>query len=548
MSRSRITGGAAGAIVSRLIATTLIASSCGGSAPLGGGLHPDASATAGSGPGGQAGAQAGSIVGEAGQTGQAGQSDDSPDGASGSSGAAGSVAGEGAAIVATSIPTSSERDLDILFMIDNSFSMAPLQKKLVDQFPAFMNVLTNLPGGLPSVHIAVVTSDLGAGQYSEVDIQGCRPGGDQGIFQSTPRDTSGACARGMLSAGQNFIISSSVPGSNNFTGTLADAFGCIALVGDQGCGFEHQLASVVRALGADGSPAPAQNAGFLRPDAALAVILVTNEDDCSAPPNSTLYDPTSRLVSDPLGPLASYRCNEFGHLCGGLAPPRTSVGNANVDLSGTCVSNENGPLLSVFDVSTQLKILQPNVAKLRVAVIAAPPTPYIVTFTPPQVADDPHQWPTIEHSCQSADGTYGDPAVRLNQWIQPFGAAGVFLSVCADSFAPALQAVAQEIAQETGVPCVNGKVKTTTGPNGVRPSCSVSDHAINAQGLTIDTPLPSCVDSQGVPTCWTLAADPACPNGSLVTVSRPAGAPAPTLDTSVECAVCAVGSTDPSCH
>jgi len=136
----------------------------------------------------------------------------------------------------------------------------------------------------------------------------------------------------------------------------------------------------------------------------------------------------------------------------------------------------------------------------------------------------------------------------LNQWVQTFGAAGVFLSVCADSFAPALQAVAQEIAQETGVPCIDGEVKTTTGPHGARPNCSVSDHALNAQGLTIDTALPSCVDSQNVAPCWTLAADPACPNGSLISVSRPAGAAPPTLDTTVECAVCTVGSTDPSCH
>ena len=39
--------------------------------------------------------------------------------------------------------------------------------------------------------------------------------------------------------------------------SLTDVLQCIALLGDSGCGFEHQLASIDRALGADGiGPAP----------------------------------------------------------------------------------------------------------------------------------------------------------------------------------------------------------------------------------------------------------------------------------------------------
>src|SRR5262249_34451972 len=55
------------------------------------------------------------------------------------------------------------RELDILFMIDNSPSMGSKQKSLARNFPAFMNVLKNIPGGLPDVHVAIVSSDLGAG-------------------------------------------------------------------------------------------------------------------------------------------------------------------------------------------------------------------------------------------------------------------------------------------------------------------------------------------------------------------------------------------------
>src|ERR1041384_4753653 len=63
------------------------------------------------------------------------------------------------------------RKLDILFMIDNSQSMLPLQAKLIAQFPVFMNVLKSLPTGigdqtgLPDIHVAVISSDTGPGKF-----------------------------------------------------------------------------------------------------------------------------------------------------------------------------------------------------------------------------------------------------------------------------------------------------------------------------------------------------------------------------------------------
>src|SRR5206468_969159 len=58
------------------------------------------------------------------------------------------------------------RKIDILFMIDNSSSMELSQANLVRNLATFMNVLKGLPDGLPDVHIAVVTSDMGAGDGS----------------------------------------------------------------------------------------------------------------------------------------------------------------------------------------------------------------------------------------------------------------------------------------------------------------------------------------------------------------------------------------------
>src|SRR5262249_14880786 len=67
--------------------------------------------------------------------------------------------------------------------------------------------------------------------------------------------------------------------------TLADTFTCMASAGSQGCRFEHQLESVYAAL--HNNPA---NVGFIRPDAALAIVFLTNEDDASAPPDTDVFD------------------------------------------------------------------------------------------------------------------------------------------------------------------------------------------------------------------------------------------------------------------
>ena len=118
---------------------------------------------------------------------------------------------------------------------------------------------------------------MGAGDGS---IAGCdATGGKNGIFQYAAR---GSCTTTGLDPGATFI--SDVDGVKNYTGNREDVFGCIAALGESGCGFEHPFASITRALGADGSPAPAENQGFLRPEAFLFIVIVTDEDDCSAPP------------------------------------------------------------------------------------------------------------------------------------------------------------------------------------------------------------------------------------------------------------------------
>jgi hypothetical protein len=373
----------------------------------------------------------------------------------------------------------SNRNLDVLFMIDNSSSMLLSQTNLLRNIPIFMKVLEDLPGGLPNIHVAVVSSDMGAGSGQ---TPSCTTSGDDGIFQSAPR---GTCMSTTLLPGATFI--SNVGGTTNYTAPdIATVFSCIAALGQEGCGFERPFASVLRALGADGRPMPPENQGFLRSDALLAIVLVTNEDDCSARDGSgaALYalENDAQLTSD-YGAPNQYRCSEFGHLCDGVRPPRMAPNGQAGDTVTlqNCTSSEcDGVLTPVAEVAARIKALKTAPAsEILIAAITGPVTPYEVRWAAPSVADTSCgmascPWPQIAPSCTAADDSYADPAVRVTQLASLFGANGFVSSICDTDFAPALQ----QIAGRIGALLQAGG--DTGGPPGRIPSCAVT--GIGGQG------------------------------------------------------------------
>lgn len=331
------------------------------------------------------------------------------------------------------------RELDLLFMIDNSRSMQPLQAKLAARLADFMEVLKTLPGGLPDVHVAVISSSLGAGAFS--NIAGCVPlsqGNQDGRFQHGAHCLD-------LKPGQTFI--KSIGGVNNFTGDINDVFTCLALIGDSGCGFEHQFESTRRALMRASNPADPDNGGFLRPNAYLSITMLTNEDDCSTDADSTLFDPTFNSVEEVLGGHQSYRCSEFGHLCDGVPPPHTV--SAATTLSNCVSAEERGRLTTVKDFVAFVRSLKPGQPeKILVSAIAGPPTPYTVEPFSAQLPTGGREvQPRMEHSCMQASGEYADPGVRVKQWVDAFGDSGSFQTICADDFKPALVSIAQAIGR-----------------------------------------------------------------------------------------------------
>jgi hypothetical protein len=308
--------------------------------------------------------------------------------------------------------------VDVLFVIDNSGSMAEEQANLAASIGSFVTTLQAANGNtLPSIQIGVVSTDVGAGPFV---VGGCSGNGDNGALQSA--------AQGQCSPPDGAFISDLIgPDSNrqrNYTGALDDVFECISVLGLDGCGFEQPLESMRRALnGSIGG-----NAGFLRSDALLAVVIVTDEDDCSTA-DTDMFDTSQTDISDPLGPLSSFRCFEFGVVCD-PDEPRTPGAQAS------CTSREDSqymyPVQEYIDFLQQLKP-----GNVVVSTIQGNPTPVVIG-----VNDMGN--PELEPSCVSASGE-ASPGVRLDQFIGGFPSANNINTIC-NQMSSSLQNIAQLIA------------------------------------------------------------------------------------------------------
>ncbi len=462
-------------------------------------------------------------------------------------------------------------EIDILFMIDNSSSMTEMQQKLYDQLPLFMQVLQALPTP-PSLHVAVVSSDMGAPGDSTASIQ-CTPAGDQGEFQSTPRSNTAlniTCTDTTLADGATFISDADM--MPNYTNPdISKVFQCIALLGDKGCGFEHQLASIDRALGGDGQPAPSTNANFLRPEAYLGIVILTNEDDCSAPPNTQLYSLNGggQNLANSLGPIANYRCNQFGHTCTDpngnvISPPlNPPAGATTLDLTN-CVSNDTTGLLTpVSQFVSDVKSLKADPeSQILVAAISAPASPYGITWVNTTSANTPaggELWPQVEHSCGAAgaddvnphstmsptDGSFGDPGVRIAQFAAGFSNNYLLASICDSSYATSMKAIAMKLGALITPPCLMGTIQQDTMK---QPMCSVIEHLTDMQGNKTDNGLQNCNENGGAQPCWTLIPGGAtCVGGQQLMVNDTAGQSSQSASSTINCSVCLPGSTAAGC-
>jgi hypothetical protein len=150
--------------------------------------------------------------------------------------------------------------MDIVFMIDNSGSMKEEQQSLAESFPQFLSIIDafrTARGDALDYRIAVTTT--GRDLHYRVTGTPVTEFGDNGAFHQ-------ACGMGRrwLERGDE---------------TLASSFACLANVGTSGPSIEMPLRALRMAL--EDRVRDGTNAGFLRDDALLSIVVLTDEDDCS---------------------------------------------------------------------------------------------------------------------------------------------------------------------------------------------------------------------------------------------------------------------------
>lgn len=390
---------------------------------------------------------------------------------------------DGLTAVAT-IPATPNRALDLLLVVDDSGSMLEEQIELRNRLQDFIDVANTLEGGLPDVHIGVATTNVGTGG---VLIGGCStaaaPEGDDGQLQTN------GCA-GLQGPYVSDLKNPDGTRDRNYSGDLVPLLGCMTSIGTAGCGFEAPLESIKRAL------SPGKNPGFLRPDAVLGVLILTDEDDCSALPGGALFGDPAATNDSPLGPRTSFRCFEFGLQCDDGDGPRVFGTKPGCD-----VWTESPHMPTVQPYVDFLRSLKASPSAVVVATIAGDVDELRTATVGPDPDDATRA--ALQPSCSSTRGSAA-PGLRLRSFLDGFGDRGVGASICAASFTPAIETFAERLLGALGSPCITQPLADVDAATpGLQPRCVVTEYTLTTGTRTDPVTIPACT-SGGPQPCWRL--------------------------------------------
>ena len=400
----------------------------------------------------------------------------------------------------TEVSLESQRKVDILFVIDNSGSMGEEQAALAANFQAFVGAL-EAEDVDADYRIGITTTDdgnpwcQGTGPESgKLQLRSCRdhigdfvfsPGSSSEIDRRAvaceercPEDLAGlttlatatdldpeARARPWLQRGNGL---SNVPEGVS----TAEALACWGPQGINGCGYESPLESMRKAVTLSGQGG-ADSYGFLRDDALLQVVFITDEADCSAGPGSAAaFDPNGSraLWPDPDAPLPpSALCWNAGVSCTTGDDGRTRCEPAELNAEGQPAADGEEVLhplsryIEVLDAIDQHKrnVIGQDSPQVLVSVIAGVPTEYAGQDLDYGPGSDPAFEADfgVGAGCSSGNGQ-AVPPVRLRAMADAFAdepGTNLF-SICDEDYSPALEAIADILIERLRPSCIDACV------------------------------------------------------------------------------------------
>jgi hypothetical protein len=142
------------------------------------------------------------------------------------------------------------RELDVLFVVDDTAAIAPWLDDLSAGYPAMARSLEDLsPYGIPNLHVGFVRASR------------CAP-------QTRARDCG-------IAASEAFLRHETCGRISNFPSSFVDTFACLADFGTAACAPAQPFEAVRDVLA---QPPSAGWDGFLRPEAALQIIFIAGSD------------------------------------------------------------------------------------------------------------------------------------------------------------------------------------------------------------------------------------------------------------------------------
>ncbi|HEY6880938.1 MAG TPA: hypothetical protein VI299_23095 [Polyangiales bacterium] len=439
------------------------------------------------------------------------------------------------------VDTGGVSDVDLLFVIDNSGSMASEQQKLADQLPQLVDVLVTgdryagrtPPAGITdkdryftpvkSLHLGVVSSSMGGRDTPNTNpgLDDCNGLGDDGrLLNSTEVAVNGVYQMRGESFGPEYMVGSEIvaplPGCDEVgdqppyqtyvasgdlsAEQLAQNFTCVSRLGVRGCPFEQQLEAMWKAVAQSNGSDPALytfldgtrghgdpsgiNRGFVRENAILAVIQVSDEEDCSITEGGKGLIADGAEAATKYGPI-NVRCGAFADQKGLLWPTERYV-------RGLRSLKPNNPDLIVFAAIVGIPI---DAANQDIDDILARDE---LQFGFP--ANDQNAVPFT--SCISSQGDKAYPPRRFLEVAKGFGDDAIIHSICDDSYSPALEKLIDRIASKLSgnclpqplVPDADGLVRCD-----VFEMLARDEHACDPTRGHDDTPQPRVVVENGKP-------------------------------------------------
>ena len=431
------------------------------------------------------------------------------------------------------------KDVDILFMIDNSGSMAAKQKTLAANFGASIGVL-EAPDVKANYRIGITTSDAGNPRCPTTTPEGgnlvlssCRDRIETGEFLDLDEDFSDACTSNCDKFDKDLTVRptttgvddkpaprrwiENIEGESNIGGVASHgrAVGCYGPPGVAGCGFESQLESIYLSLAKASDSKSISNYGFLRDTALLSVVLVTDEADCSyVAAKSEIFTKNKVFWNSPDDPApTSSLCWKAGVACTGPGP-YTECHAENYDLAAKPgVADTEAvlqPISKYVDFIEKLQDAKQEInkdQKILISLISGVPVGYENFKAELLYADDPDQEQQdlfgIGPGCVFTDpddpdaGFTAVPSVREREWAEAFQIDEKqrnLFSICQKNYSAALDAIATKIRDQIKPACMPNCVRDTdpSTPDIVEPTCQLFEQTVDDAGLTVKKPIVQC--------------------------------------------------------